>query len=168
MALEGRVATWMVENGSHHMLMLSPSIGRPVDDQRFIAELKSQGCMVVAVATNIARSDDVKQVITGFPLPITCVLHMALVLREEPTFQETKFSFPLMALVFYDQLLSGLTFDELTSPRDPNAQGCLNLHCALEDANLDFFTVFSSICGLVGNRTQVNYAAANHFLDSFV
>ena len=34
--------------------------------------------------------------------------------------------------------------------------------------NLDFFVLFSSISGIIGNPGQANYASANTFLDSFV
>jgi hypothetical protein len=48
-------------------------------------------------------------------------------------------------------------------------RGTWNLHNAAEslNLNLDFFTLLSSLAGVVGNRGQGNYAAANAFLDSF-
>lgn len=48
-------------------------------------------------------------------------------------------------------------------------QGTWNLHNAAEKLGLEleFFTMLSSISGVVGNRGQANYAAANVFLDSF-
>ncbi len=48
-------------------------------------------------------------------------------------------------------------------------QGTWNLHnVALEEnLNLDFFTMLSSISGVVGRKGQANYAAGNVFLDNF-
>ncbi|KAF2188519.1 PKSKA1 [Zopfia rhizophila CBS 207.26] len=48
-------------------------------------------------------------------------------------------------------------------------RGTWNLHNAAEllNLNLNFFTLLSSISGVIGNRGQGNYAAANAFLDSF-
>lgn len=48
-------------------------------------------------------------------------------------------------------------------------KGTWNLHnIALEEKlNLDFFTMLSSISGVVGQKGQANYAAANVFLDAF-
>lgn len=52
---------------------------------------------------------------------------------------------------------------------ESKVQGTWNLHnVALEqDVPLDFFTMLSSISGVVGQKGQANYAAANVFLDSF-
>lgn len=48
-------------------------------------------------------------------------------------------------------------------------QGTWNLHniAQEEKLDLDFFTMLSSISGVVGQKGQANYAAANVFLDSF-
>lgn len=48
-------------------------------------------------------------------------------------------------------------------------QGTWNLHniSQEEKLNLDFFTMLSSISGVVGQKGQANYAAANVFLDAF-
>lgn len=48
-------------------------------------------------------------------------------------------------------------------------QGTWNLHNVAEDLGLklDFFTMLSSISGVMGNRGQANYAAGNVFMDSF-
>ncbi len=50
----------------------------------------------------------------------------------------------------------------------PKVKGAWNLHDALAGQKLDFFVLFSSISGIVGQWGQGNYAAANTFLDSFV
>ena len=48
-------------------------------------------------------------------------------------------------------------------------RGTWNLHHTAESLHLslDFFTLLSSISGIIGNRGQANYAAANAFLDAF-
>jgi hypothetical protein len=50
---------------------------------------------------------------------------------------------------------------------EPKVQGTWNLHNALPP-DIDFFVLFSSITGIVGQSGQANYAAANTFLDAFV
>lgn len=61
-----------------------------------------------------------------------------------------------------------MTFHEWDQCVRPKVQGTWNLHQATSSANLDFFLLFSSICGIVGQWGQANYNAANSFLDAFV
>lgn len=60
-----------------------------------------------------------------------------------------------------------MTFDDWTSALSPKVNGTWNLHRAVENENLDFFVVFGSLVGVVGNTGQINYSAANTFLDTF-
>lgn len=60
-----------------------------------------------------------------------------------------------------------MTFEDWTSALAPKVNGTWNLHRAVEKEDLDFFVVFGSVVGVVGNNGQINYAAANTFLDSF-
>ena len=48
-------------------------------------------------------------------------------------------------------------------------QGTWNLHWTAVrlNMNLDFFTMLSSVSGVIGQKAQANYAAASVFLDSF-
>jgi len=62
-----------------------------------------------------------------------------------------------------------MTYDDWQAAVTPKVQGTWNLHHATVEANidLDFFLLFSSWSGLVGQWGQANYAAANSFLDAF-
>jgi acyl carrier protein len=61
-----------------------------------------------------------------------------------------------------------MTYEDWETAVSPKVQGTWNLHEALLGEQLDFFVLFSSISGIVGQWGQSNYAAANTFLDSFV
>ena len=50
----------------------------------------------------------------------------------------------------------------------PKAQGTWNLHQANSSADLDFFLLFSAICGVSGQWGQAKYNSANTFLPAFV
>jgi acyl transferase domain-containing protein/acyl carrier protein len=49
----------------------------------------------------------------------------------------------------------------------PKVSGVINLDEATKDIPLDFFVVFSSMAGVLGNVGQADYATANSLLDSY-
>lgn len=63
-----------------------------------------------------------------------------------------------------------MTYQEWKECVDPKVAGTLNLHEILLSRNEtpDFFLLFSSISGVMGQIGQANYNAANTFLDTFV
>ena len=61
-----------------------------------------------------------------------------------------------------------LTHEDWNTALASKVDGTWNLHRAFQTTKLDFFVLFSSISGIVGQWGQANYAAANTFLDSFV
>jgi hypothetical protein len=64
--------------------------------------------------------------------------------------------------------MSQMTFAEWNTSVQPKVQGTWNIHHATTSAKLDFFLLFSSICGITGQWGQGNYNSANSFLDAFV
>ena len=62
-----------------------------------------------------------------------------------------------------------MSFDDWQTVTQPKVRGTWNLHNASVNLglDLDFFLLFSSWSGLVGQWGQANYAAGNSFLDSF-
>ena len=57
--------------------------------------------------------------------------------------------------------------EEWAAVLDPKVAGTLNLHDALLDDPIDFFVCYSSRSAETGLPGQVDYAAANAFLDQF-
>ena len=62
-----------------------------------------------------------------------------------------------------------MTIEEYHTTISNKVQGTWNLHHAslLQKQPLEFFTLLSSISGVVGQKGQGNYAAANVFMDAF-
>lgn len=62
-----------------------------------------------------------------------------------------------------------MTFDQYQDVIRSKTTGTWNIHNALlaSSSKLDFFVMLSSAAGVVGNRGQAAYAAANTFLDGF-
>ncbi|KAF7176880.1 hypothetical protein CNMCM7691_004164 [Aspergillus felis] len=142
------IATWMATHGAKHLIFLSRSAGKTDDDQAFIQELNLLGCAVQAWAGDVADPLVVHNAVKQAPMPIAGVMQMAMVLRDTGVMD--------MDLETYQAAIR------------PKVDGTWNLHNAVPNNELDFFVLFSSVCGMVGYYGQANYAAANTFLDAFV
>jgi polyketide synthase PksN len=57
--------------------------------------------------------------------------------------------------------------EELQEVLEPKVSGLVNLDEASKDLSLDFFILFSSITGSLGNPGQADYATANAFMDGY-
>lgn len=144
------IATWMVENGARHLTFLSRSAGLGPDDESFVGELNSMACQVQLVRGSVTDSEDVQRVIREAKMPVKGILQMSMILRDENFLK--------------------MTFDDWVTATAPKIQGTWNLHNAAISAGLelDFFVLFSSLSGIIGQPGQANYASANTFLDAFV
>jgi myxalamid-type polyketide synthase MxaC len=114
-----------------------------------IAQLRSDGVDVVTATADVARAGEVERLLGGLPdglAPITRVFHLAGVLSD-------------CALVDLDR-------DQLNRVLAPKVRGAWNLHEATRGSPLDAFVLFSSAVSVLGSPGQVNYAAANAYLDA--
>src|SRR6266498_2427896 len=73
----------------------------------------------------------------------------------------------LFAGMIADNFILKKTGGEFCEVLAPKVTGTYNLDRASQDVELDFFALFSSIAGAMGNVGQVDYAAANGFMDQF-
>ncbi|KAI0835188.1 putative polyketide synthase [Hypoxylon sp. FL0890] len=140
-------ANWMAENGARHLTFLSRSARESPEINEFLEELHSQECQVQLVAGSVSSMADVQRAVQSATHPIAGVINMAMALK--------------------DVGLIEMTFSDWTTAVEPKVQGTWNLHNAIT-SELDFFLLFSSFSGTVGQLGQANYAAANAFLDAFV
>ena len=63
-----------------------------------------------------------------------------------------------------------MTHDDYHTAIHAKVKGTWNIHVAAQQEQklpLDFFSMLSSVSGVVGMKGQANYAAANAFLDAF-
>jgi aryl carrier-like protein len=65
-------------------------------------------------------------------------------------------------------LFENMSLDDFTAVASSKVEGTWNLHNTLIDSPLDFFIALSSVAGIIGNRGQAAYSAANVFLDGFM
>ncbi|MEU5057496.1 MULTISPECIES: SDR family NAD(P)-dependent oxidoreductase [unclassified Streptomyces] len=66
-----------------------------------------------------------------------------------------------------DAIVPNMTPEQLHRVLASKVDSALNLDAATREDDLRFFTVFSSLYGVLGGPGQANYAAANTFLDHF-
>lgn len=144
------ISTWMVEHGARHLIYLSRNAGSGPDDELFVHELNSMGCQVQLVQGSVTDSEDVTRAVKGATRPLKGILQMSMVLRDEN--------------------FSKMTLDQWNAANLPKVHGTWNLHNATISAglDLDFFVLFSSLSGIIGQPGQANYASGNTFLDAFV
>ena len=70
-----------------------------------------------------------------------------------------------LAGVLKDDLLLNQTADHFSKALAPKLIGSWNLHCATQHLALDYFVLFSSVASTLGSAGQINYAAANGFMN---
>jgi NAD(P)-dependent dehydrogenase (short-subunit alcohol dehydrogenase family)/aryl carrier-like protein len=141
------ISRWLIERGARSLVFLSRSAGQKSKDEAFIRELESCGCSVVTVAGRAQSMEDVQRAISLAPHPIRGVVHLAMVLRDNP--------------------IATMSYEDWTTTTAPKIQGAWNLHECLKDHELDFMVMASSINTIVESPGQGNYSAANTFLEAF-
>ena len=97
------------------------------------------------VTGDVALEEDVQRCVAQLQRPLKGVFHLAGTLD--------------------DRLLDDLTADSVARVFAAKAHGALHLHRATLGSALDCFVLFSSTASALGNPGQINYAAANGFLD---
>lgn len=72
------------------------------------------------------------------------------------------------AAVLEDSIYDNMTYNQWANATRPKIQGSWLLHHLLAEAKqeLQFFVMLSSIAGVVGNRSQANYASGNTYQDA--
>ncbi|KAI6350763.1 hypothetical protein MCOR25_010409 [Pyricularia grisea] len=144
--LGGSLAVYLAkEMGAKNIASLSRCANVPDKIRQSLASL---GCHLDVLQADVTSLEDVKGAFAKTKMRIGGILHGAMVLRDRP-------------------------FTTMTTTEFHEATGCkivgaINLHQAALDLNLnlDYFSLLSSISGIVGGKGQANYAAGNAVLDA--
>jgi acyl transferase domain-containing protein/thioesterase domain-containing protein/acyl carrier protein len=117
---------------------------------RALVEMESLGAEIVTARADVANQDELKQAV-DLALEkfgsINGVIHAAGVLEDGPLQTKAR--------------------DSAARVLRPKVQGTLALAEVLRDVKLDFLALFSSVSSFAPPAGQVDYAAANAFLDAF-
>ncbi len=141
------VANWLVERGAKHIVLN----GRREPDEaavETIAELRTRGTEIsvkIADMTQVQQIDSMLSEIHEELPPLGGLIHSVGVLSDG--------AIPNQTWSRFEQVLL------------PKVVGAWRLHEATQRLDLDFFVLFSSATGVLGNAGQANHAAANAFLD---
>ncbi|EGC40933.1 iterative type I polyketide synthase [Histoplasma capsulatum var. duboisii H88] len=142
------LARWMVSRGARHLIFLSRSgkITEPV--QNMVSELEGKECEIrifTCDVSDVSRLQSVVEECCQTLPPIRGCIQGSMVLK--------------------DSLFENLSYADWTAAIKPKAQGSQNLHDVLPK-DLDFFVMLSSLAGVMGGRSQANYAAGNTYQDA--
>jgi len=121
-----------------------------VKQEEKLRQLKGHGAEILVVQADISKWEDTERVVREARArfsEINGVIHAAGVNRDSFIFNKTS--------------------EEMKAVLASKIYGTINLDVATGEEKLDFFVLFSSIAGVMGNLGQSDYAYGNHFLDSF-
>ena len=145
----GSLAVYIARHGAKSITVISRSGYEDARSQKIIYDCNALGCHTDLIKGDITRIEDVRRAFRISAKPVGGVIQGAMILR--------------------DRMFTTMTPQEFREPISPKVSGTWNLHKVAQEQNrpLDFFTMLSSVSGLVGQLGQSNYAASNVFLDAF-
>ncbi|KAJ0417858.1 polyketide synthase 2 [Aspergillus carlsbadensis] len=145
----GTLAIHMAQCGARNIVVCSRSGIADERSAKIRNDCLAYECKAVEARVDVGDLAATRQVFQSTVPRIAGIIQGAMVLRDKP--YET------------------MTHDDYHTTLHAKVQGTWNLHHASLDlpAPLDFFTMLSSISGVIGNGGQANYASANTFLDTF-
>ena len=145
-ALGLQVANYLVDHGAKHLILISRSGASTPKSKQAVKNLENKGVTVQAVILDISQPVDMHGIL-NVGIPLRGVVHAAGVLDDGVLLEQNR--------------------ERFAKVMKPKVQGLWNLHCLTKDLSLDFFVCFSSMTSVIGAISQINYAAANRFMDAF-
>jgi acyl transferase domain-containing protein/acyl carrier protein len=146
-----RVARHLVaEWGARQLLLVSRSGEAAAGATELREELQGLGATVRIAACDVSDRDSLAGLLDSIPesSPLGMVVHSAAVIA--------------------DGVLESQDDERLERVMRPKADAAWHLHELTQGMPVSRFILFSSAAGLLGGAGQVNYAAANAFLDALV
>lgn len=153
---------WMYEKGARNFVFIGRTSlpGRDEWDKidknergyknvHFIQELENKGANVRYIAMDIADEESVRMLVQQLKaesLPIGGIFQIAGIIK--------------------DNFMANMTQEDFDTVYNPKVKGAWLFNKYLQDEELDFFIMYSSTGSVVTTVGQINYAAANSFMDS--
>ena len=144
-----RLLPYLVTAGARHLTLMDRDPERCRSEhwlrQSTTLAKIGNGVEIDIVSGDVAVEADVRRCVANVKRPLKGVFHLAGTLD--------------------DCLLADLSADSVARVFAPKAHGALHLHNATAGLPLDYFVLVSSLSSAFGNPGQINYSAANAFLD---
>ena len=144
-----RLLPYLVTAGARHLTLMDRDPERRRSEhwlrQSTTLAKIGNGVEIDIVSGDVAVEADVRRCVANVKRPLKGVFHLAGTLN--------------------DCLLADLSAESVARVFAPKAQGALHLHNATAGLPLDYFVLVSSLSAAFGNPGQINYSAANAFLD---
>ena len=165
----GSLAIYMARQGARYLIVMSRSGLSNEESLKVIEDCAAHGCAVKEAKGDVGDLDFVRRTfLQSKDHPIAGVVQGAMVLRVSwPLKYEEG---PERLTKEQDKPFELMTYSEYQAAIHAKTKGTWNLHNVAQEVikePLDFFTMLSSVAGVIGNKGQANYAAANSFLDAF-
>ncbi|KAK3935596.1 hypothetical protein QBC46DRAFT_462003 [Diplogelasinospora grovesii] len=135
---------WMVGHGARHVVLTSR---RPRVQPEFIRYIEAMGGTVMVLPLDVTSKESLLKCYEEISKTMPPIAGVAL-----------------GAMVLEDSLFDNMSFEALAKVLHPKVTGAQLLDELFYDTPLDFFIVFSSLTGVVGNSGQSNYIAGNMFM----
>jgi acyl transferase domain-containing protein/SAM-dependent methyltransferase/aryl carrier-like protein len=146
----GRIfAAWLAKTTRARLVLFGRS-GLSAQVQADLRQLEEMGAEVLYVQADVAHRSDVARLVQQAKSrfgQINGVIHSAGVLSDSLIFEKSS--------------------ADLSRVFAPKMRGLVNLDEATRDERLDFFVLFSSVTGVIGNVGQTDYAIANGFMNAY-
>ncbi len=141
------IARWLAEQGARHLLLVGRSQPKK-EIQPQLERLREIGAQLAIAQADVTDKTQLAALLATLDerYPLRGIIHSAGVLDDGIILQQR-----------WER------FDAVLAPK---VLGAWNLHELTQTCALDFFVLFSSMTGLLGNPGQANHAAANAFLDA--
>ena len=125
--------------------------GRSLFNKQISSRLEQLGCVAEYHAIDVADERAVEILVQDIVIrhgELNGIIHAAGVLQDNYMLHKTE--------------------SEFKTVFTPKVDGIIALDNASKHVSLDFFVVFSSFVGCLGNSGQADYAAANAFMDAYI
>ncbi|KUJ19568.1 uncharacterized protein LY89DRAFT_696039 [Mollisia scopiformis] len=135
--------------GAKHMIAMTRSGIADEMSQAIVRDCAAFGCDVQEAKADVCNAEDVERVFKTAMYPVGGIIQGAVILRDKP--------------------FEAMTLEDYFVAASAKVQGTWNLHRSsiAHKSPISFFTLLSSMSGIIGQKAQGNYSAANVFMDAF-